>query len=140
MNKLSDIGLIGLAVMGENLVLNMESKGYQVTVYNRSAQKVEDFLAGRHRRHHPAGSRRQEDIDGRIDLDGRLFDRGDAHDLIPAITRGSGDRRHGDRNRRSQLGGIRCQRGRGLERVIGHQRADESVGNAGQIHELAATL
>ncbi len=47
MNKLSDIGLIGLAVMGENLVLNMESKGFQVTVYNRTVQKVDDFLAGR---------------------------------------------------------------------------------------------
>lgn len=47
MNKLSDIGLIGLAVMGENLVLNMESKGFHVTVYNRSIQKVNDFLSGR---------------------------------------------------------------------------------------------
>jgi len=47
MNKLSDIGLIGLAVMGENLVLNMESKGFQVSVYNRSDQKVLDFMAGR---------------------------------------------------------------------------------------------
>ncbi len=47
MNKLSDIGLIGLAVMGENLVLNMESKGFRVTVYNRTIQKVDDFLAGR---------------------------------------------------------------------------------------------
>jgi 6-phosphogluconate dehydrogenase len=47
MKKLSDIGLIGLAVMGENLVLNMESKGFQVTVYNRTVQKVDDFLAGR---------------------------------------------------------------------------------------------
>jgi 6-phosphogluconate dehydrogenase len=47
MNKLSDIGLVGLAVMGENLVLNMESKGFQVTVYNRSVQKVNDFLSGR---------------------------------------------------------------------------------------------
>ncbi len=47
MNKLSDIGLIGLAVMGENLVLNMESKGFQVTVYNRTTQKVDNFLAGR---------------------------------------------------------------------------------------------
>jgi 6-phosphogluconate dehydrogenase len=47
MEKLSDIGLIGLAVMGENLVLNMESKGFRVTVYNRSKQKVDDFLAGR---------------------------------------------------------------------------------------------
>jgi 6-phosphogluconate dehydrogenase len=47
MNKLSDIGLIGLAVMGENLVLNMESKGFQVSVFNRSVQKVDDFLSGR---------------------------------------------------------------------------------------------
>ena len=47
MSKLSDIGLIGLAVMGENLVLNMESKGFNVSVYNRSTQKVDDFLSGR---------------------------------------------------------------------------------------------
>jgi 6-phosphogluconate dehydrogenase len=47
MNNLSDIGLIGLAVMGENLVLNMESKGFRVSVYNRTTQKVDDFLAGR---------------------------------------------------------------------------------------------
>ena len=47
MKTLSDIGLIGLAVMGENLVLNMESKGFQVSVYNRSAKKVDDFLGGR---------------------------------------------------------------------------------------------
>jgi len=47
MNNLSDIGLIGLAVMGENLVLNMESKGFRVTVYNRTTSKVDDFLAGR---------------------------------------------------------------------------------------------
>ncbi|HNY15647.1 MAG TPA: decarboxylating NADP(+)-dependent phosphogluconate dehydrogenase, partial [Bacteroidales bacterium] len=47
MNELSDIGLIGLAVMGENLVLNMESKGFRVTVFNRTTQKVDDFLAGR---------------------------------------------------------------------------------------------
>ncbi len=47
MDTKSDIGLIGLAVMGENLVLNMESKGFQVTVYNRTLQRVDDFLAGR---------------------------------------------------------------------------------------------
>ena len=34
--KTSDIGLIGLAVMGENLALNMESKGFTVSVYNRT--------------------------------------------------------------------------------------------------------
>lgn len=43
----ADIGLIGLAVMGENLVLNMESKGYTVAVYNRTVQKVTDFVSGR---------------------------------------------------------------------------------------------
>ncbi len=47
MNGKSDIGLIGLAVMGENLVLNMESKGFHVSVYNRSSQKVDDFIKGR---------------------------------------------------------------------------------------------
>ena len=43
----ADIGLIGLAVMGENLVLNMESRGYTVAVYNRTVQKVTDFVEGR---------------------------------------------------------------------------------------------
>jgi 6-phosphogluconate dehydrogenase len=47
MKALSDIGLIGLAVMGENLVLNMESKGFQVSVFNRSTDKVDSFLADR---------------------------------------------------------------------------------------------
>jgi 6-phosphogluconate dehydrogenase len=42
-----DIGLIGLAVMGENLVLNMESKGYSVAVFNRTLKRVDDFVAGR---------------------------------------------------------------------------------------------
>ena len=45
--KKADIGLIGLAVMGENLVLNMESKGFTVAVYNRTVSKVDDFVAGR---------------------------------------------------------------------------------------------
>lgn len=47
MKKLADIGLIGLAVMGENLVLNMESKGYTVAVYNRTVDKVDNFVNGR---------------------------------------------------------------------------------------------
>lgn len=45
----SDIGLIGLAVMGENLVINMESKGFGVSVYNRSTEKVAKFIEGRAR-------------------------------------------------------------------------------------------
>src|SRR5690554_2066117 len=47
MKKLADIGLIGLAVMGENLVLNMESKGYTVAVFNRTVDKVDKFMQGR---------------------------------------------------------------------------------------------
>jgi len=43
----ADIGLIGLAVMGENLVLNMESKGFTVAVFNRTVSKVDDFINGR---------------------------------------------------------------------------------------------
>jgi 6-phosphogluconate dehydrogenase len=42
-----DIGLIGLAVMGQNLVLNMESKGYSVAVYNRTKEKTQEFLSGK---------------------------------------------------------------------------------------------
>lgn len=43
----ADIGLVGLAVMGQNLVLNMAEHGFHVYVYNRSPQKTEDFIANR---------------------------------------------------------------------------------------------
>jgi 6-phosphogluconate dehydrogenase len=62
MNTLSDIGLIGLAVMGENLVLNMESKGFRVSVFNRSHKKVEDFLAGRAKGKNIVGSHSIEEF------------------------------------------------------------------------------
>lgn len=47
MKQKADIGLIGLAVMNENLVLNMESKGFTVAVYNRTVEKVDKFVGGR---------------------------------------------------------------------------------------------
>ncbi len=47
MKDKSDIAVVGLAVMGENLILNMESKGFTVTAYNRSTEKVERFVNGR---------------------------------------------------------------------------------------------
>ncbi|MDR1673039.1 MAG: decarboxylating NADP(+)-dependent phosphogluconate dehydrogenase [Bacteroidales bacterium] len=47
MKEVSDIGLVGLAVMGENLVLNMESKGFSVSVFNRTVEKVDNFINGR---------------------------------------------------------------------------------------------
>lgn len=45
--ELYDIGLIGLAVMGENLILNIESHGFSVAVFNRTISKVDDFIQGR---------------------------------------------------------------------------------------------
>ncbi|MBE9517057.1 MAG: NADP-dependent phosphogluconate dehydrogenase, partial [Bacteroidetes bacterium] len=47
MKAKADIGLIGLAVMGENLVLNMERNGFTVAVYNRTTEKVDKFINGR---------------------------------------------------------------------------------------------
>jgi len=47
MTKKCDFGLIGLAVMGENLALNVESRGFSVAVFNRTTSKVDDFIAGR---------------------------------------------------------------------------------------------
>ena len=47
MSEQCDIGLIGLAVMGENLALNIESRGYSVAVFNRTTSKVDDFIDGR---------------------------------------------------------------------------------------------
>lgn len=45
----ADIGVIGLAVMGENLILNMASRGYTVAAFNRTASRVDEFVAGRAR-------------------------------------------------------------------------------------------
>jgi 6-phosphogluconate dehydrogenase len=45
--EFADVGLIGLAVMGENLALNMESRGFRVAVFNRTTSRVDDFIQGR---------------------------------------------------------------------------------------------
>ncbi len=45
--KKADIGIVGLAVMGENLILNMESKGFTVAAYNRTVSRVDHFIEGR---------------------------------------------------------------------------------------------
>ncbi len=47
MDPTADIGVVGLAVMGENLILNMESKGFTVACYNRTVSKVDNFAQGR---------------------------------------------------------------------------------------------
>jgi 6-phosphogluconate dehydrogenase len=47
MSEFADVGLIGLAVMGENLALNMESRGFRVAVFNRTTARVDEFIQGR---------------------------------------------------------------------------------------------
>ena len=96
MNKLSDIGLIGLAVMGENLVLNMESKGFRVSVFNRSIQKVDDFLSGRASGKNIVGAHSIEELVGTLERPRKvmiMIKAGDAVDemintLIPYLTPG----------------------------------------------------
>ncbi|NLC68297.1 MAG: decarboxylating NADP(+)-dependent phosphogluconate dehydrogenase [Clostridiaceae bacterium] len=65
MNK-ADIGLIGLAVMGENLVLNMESKGFTVAVFNRTTSKVKDFVEGRGKGKNIIGTYSLEELVGAL--------------------------------------------------------------------------
>jgi 6-phosphogluconate dehydrogenase len=62
MKTKADIGLIGLAVMGENLVLNMERNGYTVAVFNRTVEKVDRFLGGRGKDKKIIGARTVEDF------------------------------------------------------------------------------
>ncbi len=64
--KQCDIGLIGLAVMGENLVLNMESRGFQVAVYNRTTDVMEKFVAGRGKGKNFTGCKTLEEFVGAL--------------------------------------------------------------------------
>ena len=66
MMQKADIGLIGLAVMGENLVLNMESKGFTVACYNRTTSKVDEFIAGRGKGKNLLGAHSIEELVGQL--------------------------------------------------------------------------
>src|SRR3989442_2230863 len=61
-----DIGLIGLAVMGENLVLNMESKGFAVAVFNRTTEVTEKFAANRAKEKNIQPARMMEEFVGAL--------------------------------------------------------------------------
>lgn len=114
MGKFSDIGLIGLAVMGENLVLNMESKGYTVSVYNRSTQKVDDFLSGRAKGKKITGTHSVEELVNSLERPRKvmlMIKAGDAVDemidtLLPHLDKGDiiidgGNTHFPDTNRRT---------------------------------------
>jgi 6-phosphogluconate dehydrogenase len=62
----ADIGLIGLAVMGENLILNMESKGFTVACFNRTVSKVDDFVNGRAKNKKIIGCKSIEELIGSL--------------------------------------------------------------------------
>ena len=57
-----DIGLIGLAVMGENLALNIASRGFPIAVYNRTTSVTDAFTAGRGNQEHVVGCHSLEDL------------------------------------------------------------------------------
>ena len=73
MKELSDIGLVGLAVMGENLVLNMESKGFRVSVFNRTVEKGDKFMEGRGKGKNIYGAHSLEDFVQSLKAPRRVF-------------------------------------------------------------------
>ena len=73
MEKKCDIGLIGLAVMGENLVLNMESHGFKVAVFNRTTSKVEAFMNARAKGKNIVGCYSVEELVANLERPRKVF-------------------------------------------------------------------
>ena len=72
-DKNCDIGLIGLAVMGENLVLNMESHGFKVAVFNRTTSKVDAFMNARARGKQIVGCHSIEELVANLERPRKVF-------------------------------------------------------------------
>jgi 6-phosphogluconate dehydrogenase len=72
-NGSCDIGLIGLAVMGQNLVLNMNDHGYKVAVFNRTTSKVDDFLANEAKGTLVEGAHSIEELIGKLKTPRRVM-------------------------------------------------------------------
>jgi 6-phosphogluconate dehydrogenase len=66
MNERGDIGVVGLAVMGANLALNMADHGFTVVVYNRTVAKIDEFLSGPATGKSIVGARSIEEMIGRL--------------------------------------------------------------------------
>jgi 6-phosphogluconate dehydrogenase len=77
-----DIGLIGLAVMGQNLVLNMNDHGYKVAVFNRTVSKVDDFLANEAKGTQVVGAHSIEEMCGLLKLPRRVMIMVKAGDVV----------------------------------------------------------
>jgi 6-phosphogluconate dehydrogenase len=111
----ADIGLIGLAVMGENLVLNMESHGFTVAVFNRTVSVVEKFVSGRGKDKKVIGTKTIEELVSHLKKPRRVMimvRAGDAVDkviqsLVPHLEDGDiiidgGNSNYIDSNRRAK--------------------------------------
>ena len=111
----ADIGLIGLAVMGENLVLNMASHGFEVAVYNRTTSRVDDFLAARARGKSIIGAHSAQELIAQLKKPRRVMlmvQAGEAVDrvietLVPLLDEGDilidgGNSNYQDTNRRTR--------------------------------------
>jgi 6-phosphogluconate dehydrogenase len=72
-NNNCDIGLIGLAVMGENLVLNMENHGFKVAVFNRTTSKVDAFMLGRAQGKNIVGCHSIEELVAQLERPRKVF-------------------------------------------------------------------
>ena len=77
-----DIGLIGLAVMGQNLVLNMNDHGYKVAVFNRTVSKVDDFLADEAKGTQVVGAHSAEELCGLLKKPRRVMMMVKAGDVV----------------------------------------------------------
>jgi len=114
-NASCDIGLIGLAVMGQNLVLNMNDHGYKVAVFNRTTSKVDDFIANEAKGTAVVGSHTIEEFVGLLKRPRRVMimvKAGDVVDqtiehLLPFLEKGDividgGNSLYTDSNRRTK--------------------------------------
>src|ERR1035437_3590008 len=77
-----DIGLIGLAVMGQNLVLNMSDHGYKVAVFNRTVSKVDDFIQNEAKGTQVVGGHSIEEMCGLLKLPRRVMIMVKAGDVV----------------------------------------------------------
>jgi 6-phosphogluconate dehydrogenase len=116
MNEKCDFGLIGLAVMGENLALNVESRGFSVAVFNRTTEKVDQLMQGRARGKRFVGCHSVEQLVGQLAAPRKvmmLVKAGTAvddliHQLIPLMSPGDviidgGNTHFADTERRTKL-------------------------------------
>jgi 6-phosphogluconate dehydrogenase len=114
-NASCDIGLIGLAVMGQNLVLNMNDHGYKVAVFNRTVSKVDDFLNNEAKGTQVVGAHSVEEFVGLLERPRRVMlmvKAGDVVDqtidhVLPYLEKGDilidgGNSLYSDSNRRSK--------------------------------------